>query len=235
MWVRRLCRRGIGGERILPAERSPIAGTCLSARRPMAAAGTGRNGAESRDDVHAPLAEGAPVSRVTVSSDGEKLRMSVLIVCSGNTCRSPMAAALLARAIEAFPDLRGRVEVRSAGTNAREGGPATPETIETMRARSIDLTSHRARPATRDLLEWADLVLTMEESHRKECIARGAPEEKVVTLGDFAGTGEEVSDPYGRGPEEYDACSRQLERLVRKVAERLREEPSRRHSAHALW
>jgi protein-tyrosine-phosphatase len=75
---------------------------------------------------------------------------------------------------------------------------------------------------TRELLEAADLVLTMTEDHR-ETVARCYPEyvHKVVTLGTFAGTEKEVGDPMGQGRNAYETCADQLKLMVSAVVDRL--------------
>lgn len=148
----------------------------------------------------------------------------ILFVCTGNTCRSPMAAALFKRRLEGTPSLRERVEVLSAGTSADEGAPPTEEAIQVMKEQFIDLSAHRARQLTSSLLDQVDLILTMTDNQKKACINAGASEEKVQTLGEFAGMIEEVEDPFGRGLPAYEDCVSQLERLIEGVVQRLLEE-----------
>jgi len=88
---------------------------------------------------------------------------SVLLVCTANICRSPMAEALLrARLGEAAADWR----IESAGTWALEGEGAAPRAIKVLKARGIDLSQHRSRVVDASLLNRARLVLVMEKGHK---------------------------------------------------------------------
>lgn len=87
----------------------------------------------------------------------------VLIVCTGNTCRSPMAEGILRSLLT--PDLAEQVDVRSAGTGAVDGMPATTLAIETAAAKGIDIRSHRSTGLTPALLKESDLILCMEPGH----------------------------------------------------------------------
>lgn len=133
----------------------------------------------------------------------------VLVVCTANQCRSPMAAALLVEAA------RGRLDVQSAGTWAVDGARATPDAIVTMSEHNIDITKHRAQALTRELVDWADVILTMTASHR-EAIAAEFPEaaDKTVRLADVGGVGWDVADPIGAGRQAYRATADELQRLV---------------------
>jgi protein-tyrosine-phosphatase len=133
-----------------------------------------------------------------------------------------MAEALLRQKLAAAPELAGRVEVRSAGTHAEAGQGATFEAVRAMQARGLDISQHRAQPAQL-LFPWADLVLAMTEDIAETCVRQGAAPAKVKTVGEFAGTGEEVEDPFGRDQERYERCAKQLERLLDRVVARFQQ------------
>ena len=145
----------------------------------------------------------------------------ILLVCTGNICRSPLAAALLERALTE----RGiaGIEVSSAGTGAWDGAPVSEGAYLVGLERGLDLSGHRARLLTRELVEGADLVLTMARHHRARTDELGG-EGHVSVLGEYAGRDgdeAEVSDPFGGDLEVYrDTCS-ELETLIQGAVERI--------------
>jgi protein-tyrosine phosphatase len=139
----------------------------------------------------------------------------VLIVCTGNTCRSPMARVLLEKRIAdrlgcSVGELEQRgVMVLSAGTSAIEGGPASSEAVQAMRERGLDLTHHESRAVSDVLVRFADLILTMTGGHRDAVLAQW-PEaaEKTAPLRRDGG---DVSDPVGGALQEYTECANQVD------------------------
>jgi len=147
-----------------------------------------------------------------------------VLVCTGNTCRSPLAEALLREALAS----RGidDVEVSSAGTGAWEGSPASEAAYLVGLERGLDLSGHRARLVTSDLASDADLILTMARHHRARLLELGA-NDRVHLLGEYAGrTGAaaEVADPFGADLDVYRHARDELAALVAITADRLAEE-----------
>lgn len=141
----------------------------------------------------------------------------ILFVCTGNTCRSPMAEYLLkAKADKQF-------EVRSAGLAALPGQDANEHVIQLLAARGIEV-KHEAQPISAELMEWADLVLTMTHSQAlalKErfpqhadrispLIAYVDPEEKEI----------DIDDPFGADRQVYEHTLRQIEGWLDRLVDK---------------
>lgn len=126
----------------------------------------------------------------------------ILFVCTGNTCRSPLAA-VMARA-------RG-ADAESAGLYAQEGAPASEGVRRAAARRGLDLAGHRARQVTDEMMRRADHVYAMTEAHA-EALKRAFPrqESKIRVLSPA------VSDPFGGGDGEYEQCARALEAALQR-------------------
>ena len=147
----------------------------------------------------------------------------VLMVCTGNTCRSPLAAAALGLELGAEGE---RVEILSAGTSAREGEPAAAFATRIAALAGADLAAHRARRVTRELLQRADLVLTMEREQLSAVLQAGAAAGNSHVLSEWPAPGEpelEISDPYGGSIEAYEECWRRIRHHVERVVPQIRE------------
>lgn len=149
--------------------------------------------------------------------------MRVLLVCSGNTCRSPMAGALLQHLWNGDEEL----EVLTAGTATVQGLPATAHAVTTMQEHGLDLSPHRSQPVTPALLRSVDLVLTMTAGHREALRAQfPAHASKVYTLAEYAGSPRDVSDPFGGPLDEYRRTATSLAELLSAVVSRMQRKES---------
>lgn len=152
---------------------------------------------------------------------GEVRRL--LFVCTGNTCRSPLAEALARAEVEAR-GLEG-IEVRSAGTMASDGSPASRGSVRVAREADLDLSGHASSPVTPEALAWADLVVCMAPSHRMD-VETLDPDAPVVLVTDFLPEdhplhGRPVADPMGSGLDVYRETLAQLREAVKGLVDRL--------------
>lgn len=152
--------------------------------------------------------------------------MNILFVCTGNTCRSPMAKVLLEKAAK---EKGIKLEIKSAGIYALDGDRPSEDAVKSMRKEGIDLTEHRASMASRDLLEKADLIITMSMSHKGFLLSRFSfIKGKIYTLKEYAyGKDGDIDDPYGRGIYAYDKVRDEIKVALEKMVERMMDEQRR--------
>jgi len=139
----------------------------------------------------------------------------VLIVCTGNICRSPMAVGLL-RCLLHVDSRSARIVVSSAGTRALEGHEASRHAINVMAERDIDITHHRACQLRQSDVASSDLLLVMEERHRGSVLGLTGPEARYKTLliAELVGEHSPIQDPYGLPLSAYAACAEELDRIL---------------------
>ncbi len=147
--------------------------------------------------------------------------MRVLVVCTGNVCRSPLAAAMLTQRLAA----RGRtdIEVSSAGTAAADGEPASEGSYLVALEHGLDLSAHKARVLSRGMADDADLLLGMSEHHVQRCEEFGGARRSFL-LGSYAGRKGRaaiVEDPFGGDLREYRETWAQLDGMLDAVVDRM--------------
>ncbi len=138
----------------------------------------------------------------------------VLFVCTGNTCRSPMAECLmkqrLAKHFQCQPAALEEhgVLVMSAGISAMAGGKASTEAGQVMKDRGFDLTQHESQPVTDRLVRYADAILTMSQGHRESLVTQWPDAaQRIHVLGHERG---DIADPFGGTVEHYRKCAEDI-------------------------
>ena len=152
------------------------------------------------------------------------IEYAVLFVCTGNTCRSPMAEGLAKQALAqmkgvAVEDLEDAgIRVRSAGVATGGGSPASAQAVEAMSRVGVDISSHASSPLTEDLIQDADVIYTMTDSHRQAVLMHSPSAAEKTHLLDPAG---DVVDPFGAPVEVYVQTAEMIQAaLAERLAER---------------
>lgn len=156
----------------------------------------------------------------------------VLLVCTGNTCRSPMAAGILTSLLPA--EIADGVRVVSAGTGANPGSPAAALAVSTLASRGIDIRDHRSAGLTADLVRRSDLILGMEPQHLdrvRELVPEAAGRAHLITeqgAGVNRNPGGGVADPIGAGADTYEDTYHRIRSHLIRWIDVIRDEVERR-------
>jgi len=142
--------------------------------------------------------------------------LRLLFVCTGNTCRSPMAEHIAKKMI-CERGLTG-LEVSSAGLGALAGEPVSWQAALVLEEMGVSASGHRAARLSAGDVDRADLVLTMTKAHR-DMLVKAFPKaaRKIYTLAEYAGETGDVPDPIGQPVAAYRECAGKLKELIEKV------------------
>jgi protein-tyrosine-phosphatase len=139
---------------------------------------------------------------------------SILIVCTANICRSPMAEAILKQLVAKRSDAE-QWHIESAGTWANYGSPAAVLSQEVIKGMGMDISNHQSKPVTPELLQHFDLILTMEEQHKEAMtIEFGQYADRIYLLSEMIGLVESIPDPIGGDLVDYQDTARVLQKIL---------------------
>jgi len=152
--------------------------------------------------------------------------IQILCVCTGNTCRSPMAAQLLSHALAAEEEPLKSIKVVSAGVSAGHGSPVSANSVHALKKVGLDVSDHTSQPVTEELLRTSDLILCMTESHRDILKYQFDPlPAPVYLMREFHDPAQpEIPDPYGMNLHAYEVARDSIVESIPAIIRFLKEE-----------
>jgi protein-tyrosine phosphatase len=143
----------------------------------------------------------------------------LIFVCTGNTCRSPMAEAIYKNL-----DKESDINVISRGLVVLFGEPINPKAEVVLRKHDLEINNHISKGLKESEIDENTLILTMTEAHKKRIMESFPDAKNVYTIKEYAGESGDVLDPYGGSLVEYEECYIELARLVKKTVYKLSED-----------
>ncbi|MDD5613503.1 MAG: low molecular weight protein arginine phosphatase [Candidatus Omnitrophica bacterium] len=153
--------------------------------------------------------------------------MKILFVCTGNSCRSPMASVMLGKMAQ---DEGLDIDADSCGSEAFLGLKISREAADVLRREGMGRVEYKSKPLNKQLIEWADIILVMENRHKLRVIEESpGAERKTYLLTEFANSEiREIVDPIGKPLEVYEGLFMDLKFYLVKILERIKNESSSR-------
>lgn len=162
---------------------------------------------------------------ITIADIRQTIGKRILFLCSGNTCRSPMAEGLAKAAIAKKYSIPIQnlqdfgFQIRSAGIAASDGGFPSPQGVSAMAERNIDISTHRSRPLRRNMISEADAVYAMSDTHLLLAFSLDPASRDKIRLLDSQES--EIPDPFAGTIEDYRECRDRIDRCIQEIVERI--------------
>jgi protein-tyrosine phosphatase len=136
-------------------------------------------------------------------------KITITFVCTGNTCRSPMAERLFMHAIDAENPIKDIINIQSAGVAAFDGSPASPNAVKALKDCKIELKDHQSQSLTQDLVDTSDIIVCMTRTHKDIVnLHFNVDNKKVLLMLEPLNPkkAKSVPDPFGGSLREYKEC-----------------------------